>query len=313
MTNLFKARSATVLYLLVISSSYPLASWLADKVDPLMTVLCRFWIAGAVLGIIYIALNMKIPDLPKGSEWWRLLVLAAPLALYFISTFTAAKTQSPVILAVLFTVAPLTPILIGFLRQQRASVQVTLSMLLGATAAIYLAIGGDLESLNQTKKEPWLYIYILSCLLFTANPLLIKTVGINMPLLWRSVWILLLSGVVMLAVLLISLTFNLELIHTEVPSTEAWTSILWISLVCTAVPMFLYQYAAHSLSSIELGGWHYGLPILVMLEQAIWVGRGLSSNEISSALLIIIALVLLTTPIKLFKTCKKEPCASSNN
>ena len=117
----------------------------------------------------------------------------------------------------------------------------------------------------------------------------------------------------MLAVLLISLTFKLELIQTAVPSTEAWVSIIWISLVCTAVPMFLYQYAAHSLSSIELGGWHYGLPVLVMLEQAIWVGRGLSSNEISSALLIIIALVLLTTPIKLFKSCKKEPCASSSN
>ncbi len=313
MTALPKARFATSLYLLVISSSYPIASWLADKVDPLMTVLCRFWIAGAALGLIYLVRNTKLPTLPKGSEWWRLLLLAAPLALYFISTFTAAKTQSPVILAVLFTLAPLTPILVGFLRNQRAPTQIIVSMLLGAGAAIYLALGGNFDSLHQTKDEPWLYIYILSCLLFTANPILIKTFGQEMPLLWRSIWILLLSGAVMLVVLLISLTFKLELIQTAVPSTEAWVSIIWISLVCTAVPMFLYQYAAHSLSSIELGGWHYGLPVLVMLEQAIWVGRGLSSNEISSALLIIIALVLLTTPIKLFKGCKKEPCASSSN
>lgn len=298
MTNLLKARSATVLYLLVISSSYPLASWLADKVDPLMTVLCRFWIAGAVLGIIYIARNMKIPALPKGSEWWRLLVLAAPLALYFISTFTAAKTQSPVILAVLFTVAPLTPILINFLRQQRASMQVTLSMLLGAGAAIYLAIGGDLESLNQTKEEPWLYIYILSCLLFTANPLLIKTVGINMPLLWRSVWILLLSGVVMLAVLLFGLAFNLETIQTQVPHSDAWLAIVWISIVCTAVPMFLYQYAANTLNTIELGGWHYGLPVLVILEQSLWMNSALSSGDITASIAILSALLLLTIPLK---------------
>lgn len=298
MTSLSKARSATALYLVVISSSYPLASWLADKVDPLMTVLCRFWIAGAALGVIYIARNTKLPKLPQKDEWWRLLLLATPLALYFISTFTAAKTQSPVVLAVLFTIAPLTPVLVSFLRQQRASAQIVLSMFLGAVAAIYIAVGGSLEALNQAKGEPWLYIYILSCLLFTANPLLIKTVGRGMPLLWRSVWILLLSGAVMLSVLIISLAFDLKLIQTNVPSSDAWFAIIWISVICTAAPMFLYQYAAHSLDTIELGGWHFGLPVLVMLEQSIWMGRGLTSGEIIAALTIILALALLTTPLK---------------
>lgn len=297
MTTLLKSRSAASLYLLAISTSYPFASWLADKVDPLMTVLCRFWIAGVALGLVYIGLNARLPKIPQGSQWWRLLILAAPLALYFISTFTAAKTQSPVVLAVLFTIAPLTPILIGFLRNQRAPTQIIISMILGAGAAIYLALGGTLESLNQTKGEPWLYIYILSCLLFTANPLLIKTIGQDMPLLWRSVWILILSGCVMLFVLLAGLAFKFELIQTSVPNTEAWLAILWISITCTAAPMFLYQYAAHSLSTIELGGWHYGLPVLVMLEQSLWMNAALSIGDITAAGIILVSLILLTTPI----------------
>ena len=62
--------------------------------------------------------------------------------------------------------------------------------------------------------------------------------------------------------------------------------------------MFLYQYAAHSLDTIELGGWHFGLPVLVMLEQSIWMERGLTSGEIIAALTIVLALALLTTPLK---------------
>lgn len=296
MTSLFHSRIAAFFYLCVISTSYPLASWLADKVDPLMTVLSRFWIAGLVLAAIYIVKSQRLPRLPQGSEWWRLLLLAAPLALYFISTFTAAKTQSPVVMAVLFTVAPLTPILVGFLRNKRAPWAVIIGMVLGACAAIYIAIGKQQSALGLTQTDPWLLIYCLSCLLFTANPVLIKSYGQGMPLLWRSVWILLLSGIVMAIVFAFSELTSLQIINPQVPSLDAWMAIIWIGVICTAIPMFLYQYAAHALGTIELGGWHYGLPVLVLIEQMFLAGREINQNEILASGLIILALILIMLP-----------------
>lgn len=304
MATVTQARSATLLYLLVISSSYPLATWLADRVDPLMTVLSRFWIASAVLFLIYIFTKQRLPSLPKGSEWWRILLLAAPLALYFISTFSAAKTQSPVVLAVLFTVAPLTPVLVGFLRKQNASLQIIIAMFLGASAAVYLALSRGSTNLGDTQIDSWLLIYCLSCLLFTANPALIKNFGSGMPLLWRSFWILLLSGIIMLMMTGISSVFNLGLIDTSVPDLNGWFVLIWIGIICTAIPMFLYQYAAHTLNTVEMGGWHYALPVLVMIQQTMWLQGSLSSGEVGASMVITLALLLLTVPLSKFSNSR---------
>lgn len=293
MSDRLNGHLAMFTYVLFISTSYGLATWLADYLAPLVTVFMRFFLATATFLFIFLQMERRLPTLPGASAWWRITVMSLPLTIFFVAMFFAAEVHSPVLLASIFTLVPITSAALAAILGNGPTGHTWLALTVGSLAALYLVLSGGDGSTSLSGQLDWtLTLYLISCLLMAANPLLIPKLGQGLPVVWRTFWMLALASAM---TLLLIAVLPAEMSQISVPQWN-WQLIMvliWIGVGTTAATSFLYQFGAMKLTTAEVGSWNFSLPVVVLIETSLVFNHWPTTDRIMAASLACVAILLV--------------------
>ncbi|MBY6188746.1 DMT family transporter [Marinobacter hydrocarbonoclasticus] len=253
-----RAHLGLLLYALLISTSFPLATFLGSQYSPLLTTWLRFAIAA--LGFILLLLWQGRLSWPGWRDVSRYALISLPLTGFFLLMFVAGGSATALAMGALATLVPLFSALFSWcIWRVRPTGARWLALSLGAVGALWVLTNGNLSQLGQ---ESWPYgnsVFLIACLIMGLYPLVLKALHRGEPMVLVSGWSLI-TGTLWLT--LAALFWQPELLW---PAPAQWGAILWLALATTMLTFFLYQSAAVVVGGSSANAYSLLTPTFVLL------------------------------------------------
>ncbi len=261
-----RAHLALLLYALLISTSFPLASYLGERYPPLLTTLLRF--ALAATGFALLMARRGVLTWPGGRALAPYALISLPLTGFFLLMFRAGQSATALAMGSLATLVPLLSCLLGWLCWRMAPPPARLmALLLGAAGALWVLTAGDLARLSAAGWPRGNSEFLLACTLMAAYPLILKQLHRGEPMLVITGWSLI-SGTGWLL-----LAAGLEPPHWQWPDGGALAAILWLTLFTTMLTFSLFQSASLVVGGSSAHAYSLLMPALVVLLESGLTGR----------------------------------------
>ncbi|GAA5193806.1 DMT family transporter [Ferrimonas gelatinilytica] len=257
------AHLALLLYALLISTSFPLASYLGERYPPLLTTLLRFILAAA--GFVLLMARARQLQWPGWRALGRYALISLPLTGFFLLMFRAGQSATPLAMGSLATLVPLLSCLLGWLCWRVApTAQRLLALTLGALGAIWVLTAGDLTQLGADGWPEGNSEFLLACGLMAGYPLTLKQLHRGEPMLTITGWSLITgTGWLLLAA-------GFDPPPWRWPDGGSLLAILWLALFTTMLTFYLFQAASLVVGGSSAHAYSLLMPALVlMLEAAI--------------------------------------------
>lgn len=277
-----------ILFAVLIAGSFSIGHLAAPHIAPAALNAVRFVMACAIMGTGVFVLLKRLPQFPPHA--WRILILGALMATYFILMFTALQITGPVSTGAVFTLIPFMSAIFGwlFLRQVSRSA-VFASLIIAASGSIWMIFRGDIDALLKFDIGRGELIFLVGCACHAAYAPLVKRFNSGIPVVEFTFWTLVATTIWILLVGLGDITATRWL---ELPNIVWWV-IAYLSVFTTAITFFLVQFASMRLHATKVLSYGYLTPgVIILIEGAI--GHGWASVSVGFGALVTIAgLVLL--------------------
>lgn len=276
-----------ILFAMLIAGSFSLGGMAAPFIEPAALNFVRFAIAMLIMGTATLIMTGKIP-LP-GMALWKLTLLGALFATYFVLMFRALQISSPVSTGAVFTLIPFMSAVFGYLfLRQRTSLHVILSLLFAAVGAIWVIFRGDLNSMIALRIGKGELIYLVGCACHAAYAPLVKRFAPPIALVAFSFWTLTATC------FWIGLYGAPDLAITDWKALPGivWITIAYTSIFTTALTVFLLQFSAMHLSAAKVMAYGYLTPVFIIILEGI-LGHGWTSFSVSIGALITVCGLLV--------------------
>ena len=269
-----KAHLAMLLFAALIAGSFSFGGMAARHMDAGPLTLWRYLLTVLVMALLTFAI-LRVPfSLPR--RIWRFAILGGLIAVYMVTMFTALEFTSPVQTGAVFTLMPLISagfalIFIG----QRTRPDVLSALIIAALGAIWVIFRADVAAILSFDIGTGELIYLVGVICHGAYVPLIRKFGHGENPLAFGFWIivftipwLLPGGAVPLA----------ETDFAALPLT-VWATILYLSIVTTALTFMLLQYASMRLPAAKVLGYGYLTPTFIILLEGV-LGHGWASPAV---------------------------------
>ncbi|MBY5994238.1 DMT family transporter [Ferrimonas balearica] len=253
-----KAHLALLLYAFLISTSFPLASFLGAHYSPLLTTLLRFAIAALGFGLL-LAQRGRL-RWPGWARVGRFALISLPLTGFFLLMFIAGQSATALAMGSLSTLVPLFSCLLAWLwlGQRPHAVRVG-ALVLGALGALWVLTGGQPDRLMTGGWPTGNTVFLLACLLMGIYPLVLKRLHRGEPMLEVTGWSLITgTGWLLIATVL----WQPEL---QWPDGAQLSAILWLATATTMVTFFLFQSASLVVGASSANAYSLLTPGFVLL------------------------------------------------
>jgi drug/metabolite transporter (DMT)-like permease len=274
---------------MLVAGSFALGTRMANLIDPGAFTALRFLLATMVVGVM--AWLSGGPDLRAFKAPWRVLVLGALIASYFVLMFEGLKSAPPVSAAAVFTLTPPMAALFGwFVMRQRTGPGVAAALAVGGTGALWVIFRGDWALLRAMAVGKGEAIYFAGCVAHALYAPMVRRLNRGEGAA-SFTFATLAAGTVLLAI-------------WAAPAIRAtdWLAlppIVWITLAytvvaATAFSFVLLQYAALRIPAARVMAYTYLVPSWVILWEvalgagwpAPWVAPGVAMTVVALALLL---------------------------
>lgn len=288
-----RGHAAMLFFSAAVAGSFSLGAMVANQIDPAALNAVRFLIAAVVLGMLVQVMpgrngrGFRRADL---AAPWRYVILAALFAGYFVLMFEGLKTAAPVSAGAVFTLTPL--MTAGFawlLLRQRMDGWLAMALAIGGAGAVWVIFRADLAALLAFQIGRGEAIYFVGCILHAVfTPLLRR---------WnRGESALVVTSLVMAAGFVLLALYSwpeLRAIRWAALSPLIWVTILYLSILASALTFVLLQYAAQRLPSSKVMAYTYLTPAWIILWELALGHGGPSLTVLPGVALIVAALVML--------------------
>lgn len=270
---------------LLVAGSFALGVRVANEIGPLALTTLRFWIAAAAIGAAAGLRGTIARETFRAP--WRYFTLGGLFAVYFVLMFEGLKTASSVSTSAVFTLTPLMAAGFGWwILGQRPTPRILAALGIGAVGALWVIFRGDLGALLAFDIGRGEAIFFVGCIAHALYTPLVRRLNRGEGTLAFTFGTLLAGGLVLMV-----------LAARDIVSTDwaglsplVWVTILYLSLITSAVTFALVQFAAMRLPSSKVMAYTYLTPSAVILWEialggaapplAILVGTGLTASAL---------------------------------
>lgn len=287
-----KAHLAMLLFAALIAGSFSFGGMAARHLDAGPLTLWRYLLTVLVMGVLTFGI-LRVPFvMPR--QIWRFAILGGLIAVYMLTMFTALEFTSPVQTGAVFTLMPLISagfalIFIG----QHTRLGVFTALVIAALGAIWVIFRADVNAILSFDIGRGELIYLVGVICHGAYVPLIRKFGRGENPVAFGFWVivftvpwLLPSGALPLA----------ETDFAALPLT-VWATILYLSVITTALTFMLLQYASMRLPAPKVLGYGYLTPTFIILLEGS-LGHGWASPAVFIGALVTAAGLLVMGLLK---------------
>ncbi|MBA5778814.1 DMT family transporter [Stappia sp. F7233] len=282
-----RAHLAMLLFILVISTTFPVGEAITATLDPIALTFLRFLIATLVLAAV-VAANRKWarPNLKQGL---KASFVGSLLAFYFIAMFEALRFTSAINTGALFALIPaMTAAFAWLLLRQTLSRRQLLCLAIAGCGAIVVLYGDNLAALANLSLGFGERLFLCGCVAFAAYSPFVRKFHGTEPLSLFTLWVLM-GGTMVLFIVGLPVIVQVEWSAVP-PSTYA--GIVYLAVFPTALTFYLAKYASVRLPSGQVMAYTYLLPAFVVIEKTL-IGGPLPSQTVVTGVAITAAATFL--------------------
>ena len=260
-----RAHATLLLYIFLISTSFPLGRLVSAEADPFVVTFLRFGIAAIVFGAV-LGPGQGVGR-PDARALVRYGIIALPMATFFVAMFEALRWVDPLSAGAIFTLLPLISATYAFVfLRQRLSGRLGALILVGAFGALWVLFRGSLEKALLLQFGWGEAIFLFGCLAFAAHPVAVKRLHGGEPIARLTFWSLVVGTG------LLGLVSAPRILATDwsTISAEVYFAILFLAVVNTAFTFFLAKSASVVLSPTKVMAYTFLIPGLVALLQGLF-------------------------------------------
>jgi len=288
------AHLAMLAFSAMIAGAFTTGALAVPYIAPVPLNALRFLMATIVMGVVAFGLVRESPKLPPAP--WRMLVLGALNAVYFVSMFIALTMTAPVATSAVFTLIPLMTAGLGFfLLGQRVGALVLISLVLAGLGSIWVIFRGEVSAIAAFDIGQGELVYLVGCFCYALYAPLVRRFNRGESALVSSFWTL------AAATVCIALFGLREIFATDWLALPAvvWWVLAYLAIFPTAVSFFCLQYASLRLPASKVLAYGYLTPVFVIFYEGL-LGHGWASLSVAAGALVIVAglVVLALTPDK---------------
>lgn len=286
------AHLAMLAFAAMIAGSFTAGALAVPHIAPVPLNALRFLLATLVMGVLAFGIAREEPKVPPAP--WRMLVLGALNAVYFVSMFIALTMTEPVATSAVFTLIPLMAAGLGFfLLRQRVGATVLLSLVFAALGSIWVIFRGDLGTIAAFDVGQGELIYLVGCFCYALYAPLVRRFNRGESALVSSFWTLA-AATICIALFGIRDIFATDWLHLP---AVVWWVLAYLAIFPTAISFFCLQYASMRLPASKVLAYGYLTPVFVIVYEG-FLGHGWASLSVAAGALVIVLglLVLALTP-----------------
>lgn len=289
MTPALRGHAAMLAFSMLVAGSFALGTRMANLIDPGAFTALRFLLATMVVGVM--ARLSGGPDLRAFHAPWRVLVLGALIASYFVLMFEGLKTAPPVAAAAVFTLTPPMAAVFGwFVMRQRTGPGVAAALAVGGTGALWVIFRGDWALFRAMAVGKGEAIYFAGCVAHALYAPMVRRLNRGEGAA-SFTFATLASGTVLLAIWAAPAILATDWLALP---PIVWVTLAYTVVAATAFSFVLLQYAALRISAARVMAYTYLVPVWVILWEvalgagwpAPWVAPGVAMTAVALALLL---------------------------
>lgn len=261
-----RGHAAMLVFALMISGSFTLGDLAVPHIDPGALTVARFILAALVVGVVA-ARRMRWGHfvLP-----WRFPVLGGLMGAYFILMFEALAVTDPVSTGAVFTLTPIMSAFFGYLLLRQITTGVmAFSLLLAGMGAIWVIFRADIDAILGLRFGRGEQLFLAGCACHAFYTPLVRLTRRDEPVLVYAFGMLA-GGTAVTAAYAWPAVAATDWLALPV---IAWSGIVYLGVVTTALTALLVQYATLRLPSAKVMAYGYLVPTFVIVEEGI-LGHG---------------------------------------
>jgi len=287
------AHAAMLVYICLISTSFPIGAAITNELDPVVLTFIRFCLAASVLGgVLLVRRGLSIDKtlgLPGPPDLLRYGAISASIVLFFIAMFEALRWTTPLSTGALSTLVPLmTAGLAYLLVGQKCYGKHLVCLLIGGAGALWIVFDGDVDQLRTFSLGRGEIIFVLGCLAFSAYAPLIVRMRRGEPAIVLTFWTTVM-GAILLGLWGLPQFGSVDWL--AVP-TKVWAGLVYLAVFNTAFTFFLLKTASMRLPSHKVMAYTYLVPALVTLFEGM-LGHGWPSFAVVAGIAVTASATLL--------------------
>ncbi len=279
---------AMLVYAALIAGSFSLGALAAPHLDPAALNAIRFVIASALVGAVLVMLSGRLPSLPEAP--WRFAVVGALMGTYFVLMFVALKLTDPVSTGAVYTLTPMMAAIFGyFILAQISRPVVVVSLLVAAAGAVVVIFRGDFQAMLAFDIGRGELIFLFGCACQAAYAPLVKRFNRGETTLEFTLWTFIACTI---WITVFAVPQSLATDWLALPAI-VWICIAYVSVVATALSLFLLLYASMRLPASKVFAYGYLTPSFVIVLEGL-IGHGWATPSIAfGAIITVFGLVVL--------------------
>lgn len=287
-TEGLRAHLAMLLFILVISTTFPVGEAITASLEPIALTFLRFFIATLVLAAVVLANGTWVrPSLIQGA---KAAFVGSLLAFYFIAMFEALRFTSAINTGALFALIPAMTAAFGWLiLGQTLSRRQLLCLVVAGFGAITVLYGDNLAALSKMSLGFGERLFLVGCVAFAAYSPFVRKFHGSESLSLFTLWVLM-GGT--LALFIVGLPVIAGVDWFAVPHST-YAGIVYLAVFPTALTFYLAKYASVRLPSGQVMAYTYLLPAFVVVEKTMIGGPPPSSTVVAGVAITAAATFLL--------------------
>ena len=286
------AHLAMLAFSAMIAGAFTTGALAVPYIAPVPLNALRFLLATVLMGVVAFGLAGESPKVPPAP--WRMLVLGALNAVYFVSMFIALTMTAPVATSAVFTLIPLMTAALGFfLLHQRVNAAVLLSLVFAGLGSVWVIFRGDLNAIAAFDVGKGELVYFVGCFCYALYAPLVRRFNRGESALVSSFWTL---AAATICIALFGIRDILATDWLHLPALVWWV-LAYLAVFPTALSFFCLQYASLRLPASKVLAYGYLTPVFVIVYEGL-LGHGWASLSVAFGALVIVLglLVLAITP-----------------
>ncbi len=259
-----RAHGVMLLYIFLISTSFPLGRLVALEADPFVVTFLRFGLGAIVFGAVLAAHGGW--GRPSPSALLRYGVIATLMATFFVAMFESLRTVDPLSAGAIFTLLPLISSAYALvILRQRLSGPLAVLIFFGAFGALWVLFRGSFERLWLLDFGYGEAVFLFGCCAFAAHPVAVKRLHGGDSIARLTFWALVVGTV------LLGLVSAPRILDTQwrAISTEVYLAIVFLAVCNTAFTFYLAKSASVVLSPAKVMAYTFLIPGLVAVLEGV--------------------------------------------
>ncbi|MEP3598544.1 MAG: DMT family transporter [Stappiaceae bacterium] len=259
---------AMLVFIVFVSTSFPLGEAIAPTLDPKVLTLLRFVVAAALIGLATIATGSW--QRPSWRHVGSYFLLGFMLSTFFVTMFSALQKTTAANTGAIFALIPaMTSVIAFFLLRQRPSGIQILCLLIGCAGTIIVLFGNDFAALSGLSLGPGEQIYLIGCAAYAFYAPVFRLCCRDVSPMMSNFGVLSASALMLAAYI----AWEQPDIAWQAIPISTHLGILYLAVFSTAISVLMINYASARLPAGKVMSYTYLLPALVVVENMM-IGKG---------------------------------------